>query len=363
MHNVLVLGGTGAIGKHLVRWLSKDCIVTVTSRSKHEDEFHVEYIKGNARDNAFLDEILSKRYDAIVDFMRYGTEEFALRVDKLLQNTDHYLFISSARVYSKSVNPIKETSSRLLDVCKDEEYLSTDEYALSKARQENILQSKDLRNWTIIRPYITYSENRLQLGTLEKEEWLFRALSGRKVVFSEDILNKYTTLTYGKDVSEAIAKLTCNEEAKGQVYHITGGVPITWKQALTIYSNAFQEETGRKLEYVLTKESLNLKLGKAAYQVRYDRLYDRVFSEEKIKTIIDTSSFKTPEQGLSDCIKAMIRSGHFNFINWEKEALFDKQSHEFANFSVFPSKKDLLRYYIVRFMPVSLYLLIRRNIY
>lgn len=49
MHNVLVLGGTGAIGNHLVRWLSKDCIVTVTSRSKHEDEFHVEYIKAIVR--------------------------------------------------------------------------------------------------------------------------------------------------------------------------------------------------------------------------------------------------------------------------------------------------------------------------
>lgn len=363
MHNVLVLGGTGAIGKHLVRWLSKDCIVTVTSRSKHEDEFHVEYIKGNARDNAFLDEILSKRYDAIVDFMRYGTEEFALRVDKLLQNTDHYLFISSARVYSKSVNPIKETSSRLLDVCKDEEYLSTDEYALSKARQENILQSKDLRNWTIIRPYITYSENRLQLGTLEKEEWLFRAICGKKVVFSEDIINKYTTLTYGKDVSEAIARLTCKEEAKGEVFHITGGKPITWKQVLSIYANAFFEETGKNMDYVLTKESLNLKLGKAAYQVQYDRLYDRVFSDEKIKTIIDTTSFKSPEEGLSECIKSMIHSKKFNFINWEKEALLDKQSHEFARLSHFSTKKDMLRYYVVRFMPLFLYLKIRKNIY
>lgn len=363
MHNILVLGGTGAIGKHLVKCLSKDCIVTVTSRSKHEEEYHVKFLEGNARDNVFLNKVLCKRYDAIVDFMRYGTEEFALRIDKLLRNTDHYIFISSARVYSKSASPIKETSSRLLDVCKDVEYLSTDEYALSKARQENLLLSKETKNWTIIRPYITYSENRLQLGTLEKEEWLFRAICGKKVVFSEDILNKYTTLTYGRDVSEAIAKLICKEEAQGEIFHITGGTPITWKQVLSIYANAFFEETGKKMNYVLTKESINLKLGMAAYQVLYDRLYDRVFSDEKIKTIIDTSSFKSPVDGLSECIKSMIQSKQYGFINWEKEALLDKQSHEFSRLSLFPTLKDMLRYYIVRFMPLPLYLKIRKNIY
>ena len=57
---------------------------------------------------------------------------------------------------------------------KDEEYLKTDEYALSKARQEDILHRSGKNNWTVIRPYITYSEIRLQLGVLEKELWLYR---------------------------------------------------------------------------------------------------------------------------------------------------------------------------------------------
>lgn len=47
--------------------------------------------------------------------------------------------MSSSRVYADSQTPITENSPRLLDVYKEEEYLKTDEYALSKARQEDIL--------------------------------------------------------------------------------------------------------------------------------------------------------------------------------------------------------------------------------
>lgn len=53
--------------------------------------------------------------------------------------------------------------------------LSIDEYAITKAHQENLLINSKNKNWTIIRPYITYSEQRLQLGTFEKEDWLYRA--------------------------------------------------------------------------------------------------------------------------------------------------------------------------------------------
>ena len=41
--------------------------------------------------------------------------------------------------------------------------------ALQKAREENLLLKSDSRNWTIIRPYITYYDERLQLGVFEKK--------------------------------------------------------------------------------------------------------------------------------------------------------------------------------------------------
>ena len=130
---------------------------------------------------------------------------------------------------------ITEDTPKLLDVCKDEEYLSTDEYALTKARQENILRKSGSTNWTIIRPYITYSEIRLQLGVNEKETWLYRALHGHTIVFSQDIAKNYTTLTYGYDVARGMASIIGKPETYGEAFHITQSKPMKWSEILNLY--------------------------------------------------------------------------------------------------------------------------------
>ena len=225
---VLVLGGTGAIGNHLVRLLSGSGIETyITSRKYRNSEGNVHYFQGNAHDLRFLENILKKDWDVIVDFMVYTTISFKERVGALLNATKQYVFLSSARVYADCATPIHENSPRLLDVSQDKRFLSTDEYSLAKARQEDILRNTGENNWTIIRPYITYSENRLQLGVLEKEEWLYRALHGRTIVFSEDINSKATTLTYGLDVANGIMAVIGNHSTFGEVFNVTTKDSIT----------------------------------------------------------------------------------------------------------------------------------------
>ena len=170
---VLILGGTGAIGANLVRILSDNNVQTlVTSRSHYDNHHTISYVCGNAKDDAFLKKLCTQKWDAIVDFMSYKTNEFSARLDLLLSCTKQYVYISSSRVYADKEHPIKESSQRLLDVISDAAYLATDEYALTKARQEDLLINSVSKNYTIIRPYITYDKNRLQLGVLEKEEWL-----------------------------------------------------------------------------------------------------------------------------------------------------------------------------------------------
>ena len=75
---VLILGGTGAMGIHLIECLvAKGIFVTVTSRKDRDSAEYVTYVKGNAHDVNFLTTLLErKRWDVIVDFMVYSTEEF-----------------------------------------------------------------------------------------------------------------------------------------------------------------------------------------------------------------------------------------------------------------------------------------------
>ena len=316
--NILLLGGTGAMGVHLTKILSENTNnkVFVTSRKeRNSNKENIHFIAGNAKEDDFLDSILKKEeWDCIVDFMVYTTEEFKNRSQKLLSSCSQYVFLSSSRVYADSATPITEDSPRLLDVCKDETYLKTDEYGLTKARQENILFESGRKNFTIIRPYITYSENRLQLGVLEKETWLFTALNCEALVFSKDIASHTTTLTYGFDVARGIAAIIGKKEAYGQAFHITGNRSIKWQEVFDLYAKVLKEN-GVNFEPILKEKTHRLDYEASKYQVIYDRYFDRVFDNSKIAKFIDIESFVKPEEGLKNCLEAFIKKPEFNFVN------------------------------------------------
>lgn len=351
MNKILILGGTGAMGKHLVQKLKgTNNYVVVTSRRSFVDKNNISFVQGDAHDSTFLDSLLTQNFNVIVDFMAYGTEEFELRYKKILENCGQYIFMSSSRVYADSEQALTENSPRLLDICTDKEYLATDEYALAKAKQEDLLRNSGRKNYTIIRPYITYSENRLQLGVLEKERWLYRALKGRTIVFSKDIADKYTTLTYGMDVAFAIVKLIGNKKAYGETFHITSNQFYSWNKILSWYLDAIEQCTGSRPCVKMEEKSSNLKLGHAKYQVKYDRYYNRRFDNGKISALIDTSSFIAANIGLSQCINRFIKNQSFLYIDWKREAYYDRLTGECASIKEMPTVKQKIKYLIFRYI-------------
>ena len=351
MNKILILGGTGAMGKHLVQKLrGTNNQVAVTSRRSFVNKDNIAYIQGNAHESIFLDRLLIQDFDIIVDFMAYRTEEFKLRYKKILENCRQYIFMSSSRVYADSAQALTENSPRVLDICTDKEYLATDEYALAKARQEDLLRNSGKKNYTIIRPYITYSENRLQLGVLEKEGWLYRALKGRTIVFSKDIADKYTTLTYGMDVASAIVQLIGNEKTFGETFHITSNQSYPWDKVLNWYLDAIEQYSGIRPRVKMEKKSLNLNFDYAKYQVKNDRYYNRRFDDGKIDEFIDTSLFVAANVGLTQCIKKFIENPSFLYIDWKREAYYDRLTGEHASLNEMPTLKQKVKYLIFRYI-------------
>lgn len=347
--NVLIFGGTGAMGTHLVSILSaRGTKCFVTTRRHLENKENVEYVVGNAHDINFIKSLFSiRQWDAIVDFMKYSTKDFECRVDLLLSNTKQYIYLSSSRVYAESNEPITEDSLLLLDVCQDADYLKTDEYALAKARQERLLQNSGKRNWTIIRPYITFSEQRLQLTALEKESWLYRALKGRTIVLAKELLEHTTTLTYGFDVAKSIASVIGKESAYGEIFHITNNYSYKWQDILSVYLKILEKHTGI-CPQVKILESWEPFMGGNKYQVRCDRLYDRKFDNSKINSYIDTYNFQNALTALSDCLESFLQNPHFKRINWRYEAFKDKATGEWTNMREISGVKQKLVYLLTR---------------
>lgn len=330
----------------------KDNHVTITSRSSRSSEFeNISYIKGDAKELSFLNEIVAENWDVIVDFMFYRTEEFKQRYMLFLEHANQYVFLSSARVYAFSEVPITENSPRLLDVSEDKEFLATDDYALAKARCEDMLNSSGKNNYTIIRPSITYGDAQLRLGYYEKEQWLYRILKGRSLVFSEDIANQYTTMTKGSDVAEGIYSIIGKAEALGESFHITCEKAYTWNEILECYLNVLEKKLGKRPKVIMTKKSTCLNIDK--WHVMYCLSYSRRFDNTKIKQFTDVDNFIDPLDGLSQCLEVFLENPRFKGCNWKLEALNDKVAGEHARLNEIPGKAWKLYYLVYRYGTVS----------
>jgi len=302
----LLLGGSGAMGVYLapelasmgyeVRVVSLDDVAFGDPR--------ITCVKADAKSPERLKELLSEKFDAIVDFMIYSTEEFKEKRDLLLGGAEHYIFLSSYRVYSESV-PLTEASPRLLDVSKDKAFLATEDYSLYKARQEDVLQGSKYGNWTIVRPAITYSKRRFQLVTLEAPAHVARAMKGLPVVLPKEALSVQATMSWAGDVAKMIARLLLNPSALRERFTLATAEHRSWGEIAEYY----REIIGLKYEAVDAEEYLKIfgSSDGARYQLAYDRMFNRVVDNSKVlkATGLKQSDFMTLRSGLEKELSAL----------------------------------------------------------
>lgn len=343
---ILVLGGTGPMGQPVVEKLKHFGKVYVTSRQSLSDSEDIKYFRGDAHSIEFMNNIVLKnKYDAIIDFMKYSTADFSTRVDMLLDATDHYVFLSSGRVYADKTGILQESDDRIVDVCNDLDYLATDEYALNKARCEDILINHGRNNWSIVRPYITFNTQRLQLGVYEKENWLRRVLEGHSVILPEDMMNKTTTVTYGNDVADRLAILAVTNETKGQIYNVTGNKCFTWNELLRIYDDCILRLTGKRMKIRYVENCSGLCHVWNRYQIEYDRLYSRIFNNEKQERLCG-NQYSDVLSKLYECLSECIINPIYtqSKMNWPYEGWSDKIAGEHRQIRSISGYKDKLRY-------------------
>lgn len=350
---ILLLGGTGAIGRDLSLALSRENVkIFITSRSKHTSVNSVHYIQGNAKDKAFLSTILVEKFDAIVDFMNYTEQEFRDSISILLRSTSCYYFLSSSRVYANSIEPITEASSTLLETATDSEYKASNEYGLTKAKEENILRNSNYKNWVILRPYIIYSDSRFQLGALEKEDWLFRVLEGKSIVMQKSLLQKTTTLTYSSDAAEVISSIILTNKSRQHIFNIVGSYKCqaTWGEVLQIYKEILEEKLNRKIRVFLLSDtqSKQLRKGKAYFQTSFDRMYNRIFDNSSITAFKCSESYIPIREGLNKSLDNFLENPRFQFVNYAQEALIDRFTGEWSNIFKISGFKHKIMYLFYR---------------
>ena len=287
MKKVLVLGATGAMGRYLVPELvNLNYDVTgVGLEDAAPWSVKASYVKGNAFDKAFLETLLKERFDGIVNFMDYGEHDFSDYYQLFLENTKHYIFLSTCRVYDDKEQPIKETSPRLLDSSDDEVLKASHDYCIHKAQDEDLLKACAYENWTVVRPATTFSTMRLQLVTLEFKNSVARALAGKKVVLPAEAKDKPATLSWGGDVAKMIARILFREEAKREFYNVCSSEYRTWEEIAEYYHKL----VGLEVVWVDKEDYLAIlspeKKIHVRWQLEYARLFRRITDNSKVLTL------------------------------------------------------------------------------
>lgn len=362
--HILVLGGTGAMGKPLVNELTikfPDAEVYVTSRKKRESKNErIIYIQGNAHDEAFLSNIIKSRsWDCVIDFLVYSSSSFKPHVNLIIPRTKQYIFISSCRVFAEVDGFITESSPRLLDVSEDKEFLQTDEYALAKAKEENYL--KQFPNVTIVRPSVTFNSNRLQLGVYEVKDWLHRPLNGHSIVFSKDIASHITTLTFGDDVARGISALVCNPSALGEDFNIVTSEYFYWEEIFNLYREVLAKN-GYSNSYKMIDTCPNLKVKGLKYQVKYARLFDRKYDNSKFLNAVPGFKFSDVKESLVSCLGQYLNNqSTFPLSTNLISLLQDRDSGDHLKYKEFNSLVPYIKYRLKVLLPEKIfYALINR---
>ncbi len=302
---VLVLGATGTMGRYLVPELLKMGykVDAVSLDDETSDNENLRYFKYNCFDDELLSKQLENHYDGVVDFMHYGNEEFFLKRSKLvLDNTDHYIFLSSYRVYADKQIPVTEEAPRILETSTDEKFLSTPNYALQKCMGEDVLQNSGKKNWTVVRPVIIFSSTRFAAITLEAGTIFNRAKEGKPVLFPEVARNVHAAVMWGGDAARMIAALLFNEKAYGERFTLATGEKLTWEE----YISYFEEYIGLKPMWIDKEQHLSIMSDNPEIQLVHrwglenDRGLERIMDNSKVLSVtgIKNESLKSAKEAL-----------------------------------------------------------------
>ena len=299
--NVLLIAGGGTLGTYTAEELLRlGCNVDVVCpEEKVSNDVRLCFYQSYATDEFLKSLFAKKHYDGIVNFLHYPEAEAYPPVHKLLtENTDHLIFLSSYRVYADVQHPITEEAPFLLDVSEDEEFLKTEQYALSKAKAEKYIRSQtDIKNWTIVRPVISFSHYRFDIVTNNKD--IPECRNGAKTMYlPENVKNLTAGLEWAGNSGKLIANLLFKKDALQQAFTISTAHNLTWLEVADIY----EELLNIRFEWIDGEEWLEHPeyVQNDRWTAIYDRFFDRAIDCRKVLEVtgLKKEDFKSIKEGL-----------------------------------------------------------------
>ncbi len=244
---LLILGGTGFIGPHMVRTaLNRGHTVTIFTRGKTNTHLFPDLEKLKGDRDGDLESLKGRDWDAVIDNTGYVPRHVRDSADLLKGHVGRYLFTSTGSVCDLSQDKIDEESG-LLEVRNPESEEVDKYYGELKVLCEQAVQERYGNAATIVRPHIV-------AGPGDKTDrytyWPVRIDAGGEIIAPGDPANPVQYIDV-RDLSEFCIHLV--EQDTAGVYN--GAGPSYSELSMQELLYAIRGVTSSKLEFTWVDEA------------------------------------------------------------------------------------------------------------
>jgi nucleoside-diphosphate-sugar epimerase len=279
---VLFLGGTGFISTAVSRLLvARGVDLTLLHRGLREPTLAgVRHLTADIhRPEAVAATLADQRFDVVVDWIAYTSEDIERDLSLFRGRTRQYVFISSASAYQKPPATYLITESMPL-------FNPYWTYSRNKiACETRLLEAYRDEGFpvTIVRPSLTYDPNfPMAIGGWGCYTLADRLLKGQPIIVHGDGSSLWV-VTHAEDFARGFAGLLGNEQAVGHAFHITSDEVLTWNQIYTTIADALGVEA--RIVHIpsdfIARVAPNLGAGLLG-----DKAWSVVFDNRKIRAFV-----------------------------------------------------------------------------
>ncbi|MFL5290773.1 MAG: NAD-dependent epimerase/dehydratase family protein [Myxococcales bacterium] len=151
--SLLILGGTGFIGPHIVAYATaRGHKMTLFNRGKTHPELFADLEKLRGDRDGKLDALKGRKWDGVIDPSGYVPRIVKMSADLLAPSVKQYVFISSISVYPEDVKPGANESTPTLELKEPGSEEVRKHYGALKALCEKTVEQSMPGRATTIRP-------------------------------------------------------------------------------------------------------------------------------------------------------------------------------------------------------------------